>query len=345
MTGDKGKYHSVDIGDIHLDGNLFLAPVAGWSSRAFRSICVEEGASLTTTEMISSEAVIRGNKKTALLARRAQNEKTLALQLFGSDPLVMGQAAKIVTSDDWGEDGKRVTDIIDINCGCPMPKITKCGAGAALMKDSKRLYDIIKAVAEARGDARVTIKIRKGWSNDDGIYSSPQWEKCARAAIDAGVMAITMHPRTCAQGYEGKADWEALAQLVKFVGGEVCVFGSGDLFHARDAERMIDNTGVNAVMFARGAMGNPFIFSETKALLTGKVDTYQLPCDEERIKMALREAVVTANDYGEEAACKMMRKRLVAYTKGLHIASSEKGELRRALVTCSTIEEYKKVLT
>lgn len=330
-------YHNTNIGHLHLSGNLFLAPVAGWSDRAFRSICTECGADFATTEMVSSEAVVRENKKTLFLTRRAPNEKALAVQLFGSDPDVMGRATEIVLS---GEGMKEChADCIDINCGCPVPKITKCGAGSALMKDSKRLFAIIQAVASVAQDVPVTVKIRKGWGDED---TESVWEKAVRAAVDAGAMAITMHPRLRSQGYEGRADWSTLSSLVHFVCGKVRVFGSGDLFTAEDAEVMIKTTGVDGVMFARGAMGNPFIFSEARALLTGR--EVKLPTDEERINMAFREAALMVEDYGEETACKIMRKRFVAYTKKLHIEGGCKGKLRQALVKCSTMEEYRKVM-
>lgn len=344
-------YHSVDIGPLHLAGNLFLAPVAGWSDRAFRSICTDYGASFTCTEMVSAEAIVRGNQKTSCLMRRAPNERAMAVQLFGGNPQVMGKAAFIVLSQD---DRETVPNAIDINCGCPVPKIVKNGAGSALMRDSQRLGEVVRAiVSAASAPIPVTVKIRKGW--DDS--STPSlWQSCVKAALDAGAQAITMHPRTRAQGYEGKADWQTLAALCHYVGGAVPVFGSGDLFLAEDAKRMIEQTGVDGVMFARGAMGNPFIFSEARALLcggehptprcgssysgtTGAGAPYSPPTSGERIAAGFKELSLLAIDAGEKNAVRIMRKRFCAYTKGIQGGA----ELRAAVVHAETIEEYKAI--
>lgn len=347
----KALYHTVDIGSLHLDGNLFLAPVAGWSDRAFRSICVEYGASFTCTEMASSEAIVRGNKKTALLMRRAPNERALAVQLFGSRPEVMAQAARLITRPSCSSSTAPyplLPNAIDINCGCPVPKITKSGAGSALMLDPQRLGDVVRAIVETLSQSEstaripVTVKIRKGWDASD---KADVWQKCAACAIDAGASAITMHPRTRAQGYEGKADWETLHNLVSFTGGKVPVFGSGDLFTAEDAFRMLSVTGADAVMFARGAMGNPFIFEKTKALLNGGGEKPAMTEGHnggeciDFIDVAFRELYLLAEDAGEAAAVKIMRKRFCAYTKGMAGGAA----LRAALVHANSIEDYKAI--
>lgn len=325
-------YHPIDIGPLHLDGNLFLAPVAGWSDSAFRSLCADLGASFTCTEMVSADAIVRGNQKTAHLMLRAPNEKAYAVQLFGSDPETMGMAARIILAKTPS------ADCVDINCGCPVPKIVKNGAGSALMRDPARLGSIVSAVAQAAAakNRPVTVKIRKGWDDSSG---DALWQSSARAAIDAGASAITMHPRTRAQGYEGKADWKALAALKHFSGGIVPIAGSGDLFAAEDARAMILQTGADALMFARGAMGNPFIFKEARAVLTGT--SYEMPDDKTRISLGMKELSLLAKDAGEETAVKIMRKRFCAYTRGIKGGAS----LRSAIVHAQTIADYKKVFS
>ncbi|MBQ9630003.1 MAG: tRNA dihydrouridine synthase DusB [Treponema sp.] len=319
-------FHPVRIAQLKLDGNIFLAPVAGYSDCAFRSVCVEHGAMFTCTEMVSSEALVRKNSKTAQLTKRAKNEKSYAVQIFGSNPEIMKEAAAIVRETSE-------CSCIDINCGCPVPKITKTGAGSALLQDAKKLYAVVNAVVQGAKDLPVTIKIRSGWDSDSLV-----WKEAAACALDAGVSAICMHPRTRAQGYEGKADWNILKELVLFVNGRIPVFGSGDLFTPESALHMIEQTGVDAVMFARGSMGNPFIFAETQELFkTGK---YSKVSSQERIKTGFRELDLLIEECGEEKACKDMRKRFCAYTKGI----ANGGELRNQIVHSSTRADYESVL-
>ncbi|MCK9170260.1 MAG: tRNA dihydrouridine synthase DusB [Treponema sp.] len=320
-------YHGVKIGSLELTGNIFLAPVAGYSDRAFRTVCIEHGAAFTYTEMVSAEALVRGNNKTAALMNRAENEKSYAVQIFGGESEVMAKAARIVLEQTNCE-------CIDINGGCPVPKIIKTGAGSALTRDPERLYTVTKAVVDSvEGKIPVTVKIRSGW--DDATIT---WKEAADAALSAGVSAITIHPRTRAQGYEGKADWTIMKELVTRVAGRVPVFGSGDLFTPEDARAMIEQTGCSAVMFARGAMGNPFIFTETKQLF--ETGVYDIIKTEERIRTGFRELSLLINDIGEEYACREMRKRFCAYTKGLKGGA----EIRLQLVHAATPAEYHTIL-
>lgn len=316
-------YRPVKIGSIELNGNLFLAPVAGYSDRSFRSICVANGASFTYTEMVSAEALTRNNLKTEVLMRRAENEKVYSVQIFGGEPERMADAAQIVLE-------KTNCECIDINCGCPVPKIVKTGAGSSLTQNPAQLGKIAKAVVDAvKGRAAVTVKIRSGWDE-----SSITYKEAAAEALNAGVAAITMHPRTRAQGYEGKSDWNKLTELVKLVGGKVPVFGSGDLFTPEDAKRMLEETGLDGVMFARGAMGNPFIFTKTIQLLkTGSYDEIPMSA---RILTGFKELEMLAADTNELNACMEMRKRFCAYSKGI----SGGAELRQKTVHASSIEEY-----
>lgn len=319
-------YHPVKIGSLELSGNLFLAPVAGYSDRSFRSICVNQGASFTYTEMVSAEALVRGNWKTEELMARAPNEKAYSVQIFGGEEDVMAKAAEIVIS-------KTNCEVIDINCGCPVPKIIKTGAGSALTRDPERLGKILKAVKDAAaGRCAVTVKIRSGWD-----AKTITWKKAALAALENGADAITMHPRTKAQGYEGFSDWTKLKELKELTAGRIPVFGSGDLFKPEDAKKMLEETGCDGVMFARGAMGNPFIFTKTIQLLQrGAYD--EIPVGV-RIRTAFNELEMLAKDTNEAHACMEMRKRFCAYSKGIEGGAG----LRAQTIHANNIEDYHKI--
>jgi nifR3 family TIM-barrel protein len=329
-----GLYHPVKIGGLELPGNLFLAPVAGYTDRAFRSICVDQGADFTCTELASSEALVRGGAKTFRIIERAANEKHYAVQLFGSDPDVMYRAALLIKT--------LKPDVVDINCGCPVPKVVKNGAGSALMKDPVMLGRItaavVKAAGESLGGVPVTVKIRSGWDS-----SSLNYYECARAAVEEGAALVCLHPRTRGQGYSGKSDWSHIAGLVTRL--SVPVAGSGDLFSPEDAERMLRETGCAAVMFARGAQGNPFIFKMTKDLLLH--GSFEAPPFEERITAAFRQLELLAAVQGEKAACREMRKAFAAYTKGIGGRPGVSGgaRLRDQLVHAETFDDYRSILS
>ncbi len=328
----KSLYHPVKIGSLELDGNLFLAPVAGYSDRAFRSVCFDFGANFAYTEMVSAEALVRGNKKTEFLMRRAPNEKFYAVQIFGGNAHTMEEAAKIVIE-------QTSADCIDINCGCPVPKIVKTGAGSALTRDVERLGEIVRSVVRAaKNSARpqipVTVKIRSGWDSEHLTY-----KEAALAAIESGASAITLHARTRAQGYEGKANWDFLSELVRLskekTGGIVKIFGSGDAFSPQDAKKMLLETDCDGVMFARGAMGNPFIFERTRTfLLTG--EDFDISFDE-KIKAGFRELALLVEDLGEKGACLEARKRFCAYARGVNGSAT----LRRKIVQAESVSDYR----
>ena len=332
-------YHPVKIGNVELKGNLFLAPVAGYSDAAFRSVCIENGACFTYTEMVSAEALVRKNLKTEILMRRAYNEKAYSVQIFGGEPEIMTDATHIVLE-------KTGCEVIDINCGCPVPKIIKTGAGSALTRDPDRLYKVAEAVVKAAGGTPaaggvpVTVKIRSGWES-----KQITWREAAQAALDAGVSAITIHPRTRAQGYEGHSDWGIMRELVELVrewesrepGRHVPVFGSGDLFKPEDAKAMLEEPGADAVMFARGAMGNPFIFRDATDLLTK--GSYEPVPPEERVKTGFAELERLVAETSEQHACLEMRKRFAAYSKGI----SGGAALRARIVHAATVADYKDI--
>lgn len=315
-------YHPVKIGNVELKGNLFLAPVAGYSDAAFRSVCIENGACFTYTEMVSSEALVRGNPKTEVLMTRAYNEKAYSVQIFGGQADVMAEATKIVRE-------KSHCEVIDINCGCPVPKIIKTGAGSALTRDPERLYQIAKAVIDAAEGTPVTVKIRSGWERP-----TLTWKEASQAALEAGVNAITIHPRTKTQGYEGHSDWNIMKQLVEFVDGKIPVFGSGDLFKPEDAKKMLEETGADGVMFARGAMGNPFIFRDaTSLLLEGKYEPVPAVV---RVQTGFDELARLVKETSEHHACLEMRKRFAAYSKGIQNGAA----LRAKIVHAETVKDY-----
>ncbi len=318
-------YHPVTVGSLRLEGNLFLAPVAGYSDRAFRSVCIEGEAAFCCTEMISAEGLVRNAGKTEALLWRADNETQYGVQIFGGNPEAMSRAAEIVAE-------KTQPSLIDINAGCPVPKVVKTGAGAALTRDPDRLFAVTAAVVTAVSPLPVTVKIRSGWTAE-----SPSWKEAARAATEAGANAITIHPRTRAAGYGGSADWGVIAELAACLKGKgVPVFGSGDVFSPEDARRMLETTGADAVTFARGALGNPFIFRETRELL--ETGAYAPASSEARIEAGFRELERLAADEGEEAACRKMRKRFCAYSKGI----AGGAELRKLLTAAERIADYRR---
>lgn len=318
-------YHPVNIGNVQISGNLFLAPVAGYSDAAFRAICRDSGASLCYTEMVSSEALTRGSDKTHDIMLRAPNEDIYAVQLFGGIPETMAEATKITIE-------KTHPEIIDINAGCPVPKIIKSGAGSSLTKDPELLYKITKATVEAAGSVPVTVKIRSGWDN-----SQITFREAGLAAFEAGAKAVTLHGRTKTQCYEGKANWNYLKELVQLLKGKIPVFGSGDVFSPEDAKRMLEETGCDGVMFARGAMGNPFIFTQTKELLiTGKYS--EIPI-KKRLDTGMKELQHLIKLKGEYVACKEMRKRFCCYSKGVTGGAA----IRKEIVSANTLVDYQKI--
>jgi nifR3 family TIM-barrel protein len=337
-------YRSLNIGSLKLDGNLFLAPVAGYSSRSFRSLCIEQGANFSFTELVSAEAVWRnpghyglvGGKApvpaAASLVSRAPNEHRYAIQLFGGEPEAIYKAACTLAP--------LKPSVLDINAGCPVPKVVKNGAGSALMRNPAMLGKIVSAAVRASRDALenvpVTIKIRSGWDS-----SSLNYAECARIAVEAGAAMVSLHPRTRGQNYGGKSDWTCIADLVSRISApplSVPVTGSGDLYTPQDAERMLRETACAAVMFARGAMGNPFIFSETRSFL--ETGSYTQPPLTVRMNAAFRHLELLAADIGERTACLEMRKQFCAYTKGLRGGAA----VREQAVHAQTIADYRKIL-
>jgi len=334
-------YHPVKIGSLELSGNLFLAPVAGYTDRSFRSLCAEQGSSLSFTELVSAEALYRNFGRYGLaeaagspsvpaavnLVRRGENEKFYAVQLFGAESEAIYKAAVLLAP--------LRPDALDINAGCPVPKVVKNGAGSALMKNPSNLGKIVEAAVrasrESLGGIPVTVKIRSGWDSKSLNYA-----ECAKTAVEAGAAMVSLHPRTRAQNYGGKSDWRHIADLVSRL--NVPVTGSGDLYTPQDAYRMLNETNCAAVMFARGAMGNPFIFSETRSFL--ETGSWKPASFSARIAAALRHLEMLAADIGERTACLEMRKQFCAYTKGITGGAA----LREKVVHAQTIADYKRII-
>ena len=290
----------MQIGCVTLVGRMVLAPMAGVTDRAFRQICREQGAALTVTEMVSAKALTYGDKKTPGLLALGETEHPAAAQIFGHEPETMAEGAKIAREISG-------CDIIDINMGCPAPKIAGNGDGSALMRDPTLAARVIEAVVHAV-DVPVTVRFRKGWDE-----KSVNCVEFARMAEQAGAAAIAVHGRTRAQQYSGSADWDAIAAVKQAV--SIPVIANGDVAVPEDAVRILEHTGADAVMVGRGALGDPWIFSRANALLDTGVCP-PLPPFAERIDTAVRQIELAAAYKGERVAMLEARRHVNWYLKG-----------------------------
>ncbi len=307
---------------VTIPGNIFLAPMAGFTDRSFRHICTENGADLCFTEMVSCEALVRDNGRTLSLAKRADNEKAYAVQIFTSTPESASKAVSFISGFS--------PLFIDINCGCPVPKIIKSGSGSALMKSPEKIGEIVKAV-RGETDIPVTVKIRSGWDT-----SSINYLETAEIAEKAGASMISLHPRTRSQGYSGKADWEKIKSLKK--NSSVPITGSGDLFSPEDGIRMLEETYCDGIMIARGAVGRPEVFRQLKSLAAE--DLYREDTPGEKLITAMRHFDLSLKYNGEKLTCSEMKKHLCSYTRGLEGSAA----VRNRIVHCRSIAEYRDVL-
>ena len=300
------------IGNVELENNLILAPMAGVTDLPFRLLCKEQGCGLMYTEMVSAKAILYKNRNTGPLMEVRPEEEPVALQLFGSDPEIVSDIAAQV------EDGPYA--FIDINMGCPVPKSVNNGEGSALMKNPKLVEEILTALVK-KVKKPVTVKFRKGF-DDDHINAV----EIARIAESCGVSAVAVHGRTRAQFYSGKADWDIIRQVKEAV--KIPVIGNGDIFTPEDAKRMLEETGCDGLMIARGAKGNPWIFSRTLHYL----ETGELlgPPDKEELKETiLRHAQLQIQFKGEYLGLCEMRKHLSWYTVGLPHSSSLRNDVNQ----------------
>lgn len=300
------------IGNVKLDGRVFLAPMAGVTDQAYRIIANDMGCSLKYTEMVSAKALIHGNVGTKNILSYDAVEGMVAVQIFGHEPEIMAEAAKILNEYPFC--------MTDINMGCPVKKITGNKEGSALMKDPILAGEILSAVTEA-SQKPVTVKIRKGW-DEEHINAV----EIARIAERCGAKAVTVHGRTRDQFYSGKADWGIIKQVKEAV--KIPVIGNGDIFEADDAIRMMEYTGCDGVMIGRGAIGNPWIFRRINEFLkTGIIPSG--PTAEERIDMAAFHLKLEVSLKGERRAVREMRKIISEYIKGLEGARAMRDEINR----------------
>ncbi|MBQ9745888.1 MAG: tRNA dihydrouridine synthase DusB [Clostridia bacterium] len=311
----------------NLFGRVMLAPMAGEGDYTFRASCKKFGADYLVSEMISAKAICYNDKKTPLLAKIRAEEMPIALQIFGSDPLYMARAADFLIN----ESVKAGTPCaaIDINMGCPVPKVVKNGEGSALMKNPALAGEIITAVKNACGETPVTVKMRLGWDS-----ASINVLDLAKTAEACGAAAVCVHARTREQLYSPGVDISHIAKVKAAL--SVPVIGNGDIFTAQDALEMFRATGCDAVAVARGALGNPYIFEEIKAALDGK--PYTPPSARERIEEALRETRMRIEDKGEYAGLRESRTHIAHFTKSLHGSAAIRGRIN-FMGTFSEVEE------
>ena len=293
----------MQIGNLTLDNNVILAPLAGITNLPFRIMAKEAGCGLVCSEMISSHGLVYRSGKTEKMLDSTPEEKPLSVQLFGAKPDILAEAAAIVESSG--------ADIVDINFGCSVRKVLRTGSGAALMRTPDLAEDLLKAV---RRTIRLplTIKIRSGWDP-----SGSQALNISEIAESCGVDAITVHPRTAGQLFSGRADWSIIAAVKKKV--SIPVIGNGDITSGNDAVRMLAETGCDAVMIGRKAIGNPDIFSRVLAQINGDEEIAEDIA--RRFDLMIRYLQASVEYIGEEQACRMMRSRLGWFTKGLHKSS------------------------
>lgn len=307
---------------------LALAPLAGYTDKAFREIATGYGASFCVSEMVSAEALARGSRKTEALMEPFDGERNLVVQLFGPDSDPFERALPALR--------ERNIKYIDINAGCPVSKVVKTGSGSNLMTDMSRAERIIKTLKDSLDGVHVSIKFRLGWDKDSMNYI-----EFAHMASESGAEMLTLHSRTRSQMYSGEADKTAFKRLRDEFpenSSSPLLFASGDVFSAEDAFYYLSSLGADGVMFARGAIGNPFIIRETKELI--EKGNYRKASIEEKVSTAIRHLHLAEKYYGENYAVKEMRKHLMAYIKGEHNAARVKAELCRK----ETILEYVKLL-
>lgn len=313
----------IRIGTIELENPFVLAPLAGITDASTRSLAKEQGAALVYSEMISGKGLWYKDKNTERLLNIAEGEEPIFYQLFGSDPEILAHAARELRA--------RRNAGIDLNMGCPVPKVVKNGEGSALLKNPQLIYDLVYAVVQA-AEKPVTAKIRIGWDAD-----SINAVETAKAIEAAGASAIAVHGRTREQYYTGQADWNMIRKVKEAV--SIPVIGNGDVFSGEDANRMLAETGCDLVMIARGALGNPWIFRDALAIWRGE-EVPPAPTLEEKVRMMRIHLERMLAEKGEYAAVREMRKHAGWYLKGVHGAAA----IRRNINTITSAEELKRTI-
>lgn len=314
----------MNISEIFKNTPLALAPMAGVTDAAFRAVCRENGADITYTEMVSSRALVFQDSKTKTLLHRNDGESPFAVQLFGNDPEVMRKAAEIALS-------RTGADFIDINMGCPTPKIVSNGDGSALMRSPSLAAEIVREMK--RGiDVPVTVKFRKGW--DGGSVNAVEF---AKRLEDAGADALTIHGRTRVAMYSGRADWDIIREVVDAV--NIPVIANGDVFEAEDAVKIRKRTGAAGIMIGRASFGNPWIFAQCRAALDGR-EIPSLPSLSSRLELAERQIRMSAELVGEKIAVLEARRHIAWYLRGVRGANIFKTRV----TSVATLEELRRLL-
>ena len=300
----------IKIGNVELNNNVFLAPMAGITDRAFRLVCEEFGPGLVCTEMVSGKGLMYDDRKTAELLNIEGEKRPISAQIFGSDVEAMKYAAEYVS---------KIADIVDINMGCPAPKVVKNGDGSKLLLNLDLVEEIVRAVVEA-SSVPVTVKIRKGWDKDNIVAV-----EAAKRIEKAGASAIIIHGRTRSEFYSGTADWEIIKQVKQAV--TIPVIGNGDIKSAQDAKKMFEETGVDGIMIGRAALGNPWIFRDIIESQTNK--TPETISNEERLRVILKHLDLEIQDKGEITGIREMRKHISWYIKNTKNASKFRDYVNR----------------
>ncbi|MGY2067820.1 tRNA dihydrouridine synthase DusB [Blastococcus sp. SYSU DS0619] len=318
------------LGALSVDPAVVLAPMAGITNPAFRTLCREFGAGLYVCEMITTRALVERNEKTLRMIRATADEKdAFSVQLYGVDPATVGRAVEMLV--DEGVAGTRPAHI-DLNFGCPVPKVTRKGGGSALPWHRVLLRNIVREAVRAARDVPVTIKTRIGIDADHVTYLD-----AGRIAQDEGAAAITLHGRTADQLYSGTADWSPIARLVEAV--DIPVLGNGDIWEADDALRMVAETGCAGVVIGRGCLGRPWLFGDLAAAFAGE-SRRVLPTMREVAAVMHRHATLLAEEHGEQHGCSDFRKHVAWYLKGFSVGS----DTRRALAMVSGLDELAALL-
>lgn len=313
----------VKIGNVEISGRLSLAPMAGVTDFAFRRVCREQGAAITTTEMVSAKALVYKDEKTKSLLYVPEDEHPCAVQIFGHEPEIMAQAAHLALEISGA-------DIVDINMGCPVGKIVKSGDGSDLMRHMELAGEIIRRVKQAVA-VPVTVKFRKGW--DNGNVNAVEF---ARMCRDSGADAIAVHGRTRAQMYAGRADWDIIRDVKKAV--DIPVTANGDIFSPEDAEHILRYTGSDMAMIGRGSFGNPWLFRQANALLAGQ-PMPPVPPLNERIDRAVEQIEELSFRTGEHVACLEARHQLPWYLHGV----AHSGYYKQQLVHVESLSELRHI--